>query len=130
MPAYAHALAHFPGLDAISQGVDYAGDFMTGDARILDTRPTPFFREKIAVTNPAGFDAKPNLARTWLGDLPLHDLKRPARFWDLCCFHGRHARLDAGLCEELRTNGHIQASADFRRMVNGLAEDRRPDSTL
>jgi hypothetical protein len=70
VPSDSHALAGFPVSDVGSDGVDAAGDFVSGDAWILDARPMAFLYERVAVADAAGFDFNSDLiagrVRGWL----------------------------------------------------------------
>jgi len=53
VPADTDALSQLPRRDARAQLIDYAGDFVPGNARILNARQGAIFREHVAMTNAA-----------------------------------------------------------------------------
>src|ERR1019366_5169784 len=61
MPTNADALAGLPVGDVSAHGIDTAGDFVSGNARILNAGPVAFFHERIAVADATGFDFDPDL---------------------------------------------------------------------
>ena len=75
MPAQAHALAGFEERHVGADGIDDAGDFMAGNARILDAGPMTQLGKRIAVANAAGLDANANLAGAGLGKLLLDEFE-------------------------------------------------------
>ena len=95
-PADADALPGAPADDARADGVDHAGDLVPRDAREGKVGPLPFDGETVAMANPAGFDADPDLARRGLGHFPFDQLERPARPCNLRRTHLRHYPLPIG----------------------------------
>jgi hypothetical protein len=75
VPAYADALAFLPGGDAGADFVDDAGNFVTGNAGILDSGPETFDGEGVAVTDAAGLDFDADLSGGGAGDFALDDLE-------------------------------------------------------
>ena len=90
MPTHSNALAGFPVRDVGADRVDAAGDFVSGDARILDAGPMAFFHQRIAVTDAAGFDLNAHLVAGGFGDGSLYQFEIAARLCYLDCFHTGH----------------------------------------
>jgi hypothetical protein len=90
VPAYTDTLAGLPKSNVGADGVDASGNFVSGDARILDAWPHSFFHQHIAVADAAGLNLDANLITPWLGYGTLNDLKVSAGLADLNRFHGRH----------------------------------------
>jgi hypothetical protein len=91
MPTHANAPSLTPTLYTCSDVVDGAGDFVSGNARIRNARKQAFFGHHIAVANPTGLNANPDLSCTRLWDLPLDNLQFPPGFGDLNSLHLRHS---------------------------------------
>ena len=91
MPTHADALPRLPVGDVSAHSVDAAGDFVSGNARILQARPLAFFHNCIAVANAAGFDFDTDLVAARLGDISFDEFKIAARLADLHSFHARHS---------------------------------------
>jgi hypothetical protein len=87
VPAHADALAGFPVGHVGAHGINAAGDFVSGNARILDARPVAFLDECVAVANAAGFDFDPDLAASGLGNASLDEFEITAGLADLDSFH-------------------------------------------
>ncbi|HKT35973.1 MAG TPA: hypothetical protein VJR03_14190, partial [Nitrospira sp.] len=62
MPADADALTRFPLRDVGTDFVDAAGDFVSGDARVLKARPVSLFDEGVTVADAAGLDFDADMA--------------------------------------------------------------------
>jgi hypothetical protein len=90
VPAHAYALARFPVGYIGADGVDAAGDFVSGNAWILEAGPLSFLYERVAVADAAGFDFDPDLGAAWVGDVSLDEFEITAGLADLDCLHFRH----------------------------------------
>ena len=91
VPADSYALAFFPRGDAGAELVDDAGDFVAGDARVLDSGPLAFFGEDVAVADAAGLHLDEDMSGGGRGNLALDDLEFRSGAGDLCGFHSCHA---------------------------------------
>jgi hypothetical protein len=98
MPADSDALAFFPMGDARAGLVYNSGDFVAGDARVLDTGEDAFLGDHVAVTDAAGLNLDSDLACAGLGDVALDHFKITARLWDDDCFHFCHWIASLELC--------------------------------
>ena len=87
VPADADALAGLPVGDVSADGVDAAGDFVSGDAGILDAGPMAFFDQRIAMADAAGFDLNSDLVAAGFGDVSFDQFEIAAGFADLDSFH-------------------------------------------
>jgi hypothetical protein len=83
MPAETDALADFEDGNIGADGVQNAGNFMAGHARVLESRPHTFLGQRIAVTNAAGLHADANVAGAGIRKLLLDKLERSAGGGDL-----------------------------------------------
>jgi hypothetical protein len=63
VPPDADALAGFPVSNVGTDSVDAAGDFVSGNAWILDAGPIAFFYERVTVADAAGLDFNSYLRR-------------------------------------------------------------------
>src|SRR5258708_7708795 len=90
VPSDADALARFPVCYVGADGVDAAGDFVSGDAWVLGGGPIPFLHEGVAVADATGFDFDPDLVAGGFGDVSFDDFEITARLADLVGFHFRH----------------------------------------
>jgi hypothetical protein len=90
MPADAHSLAGLPSRDIRADGVNAAGDFVPGNARILNPRPMAFFYEGIAVTDTAGLDFDADLVAGGFGNGPFYEFEIAAGLGYLDYFHTGH----------------------------------------
>ena len=90
MPAHADALAGLPLRDSVADGIDAAGNFVSGNARVLDSGPVAFFYERVAVADAAGFNLDADLAASGLGNIAFDEFKISAGLADLDGFHARH----------------------------------------
>jgi hypothetical protein len=75
VPAYSDALALLPRGDTGAYFVDDAGDFVTGDAGILDSGPETLHREGVAVTDATGLDFDADLSGGGAGYFAVDDLE-------------------------------------------------------
>ncbi len=91
VPAYADALAGFPVGNVGADGIDAAGDFVSGNARILDAGPMAFFHERVAVADAAGFDFNAHLGAAGFGNISFDQFEIAAGLADLDGFHFRHS---------------------------------------
>src|SRR3989441_1021668 len=87
MPAHSHALALLPFGYTGAQLVDHPHDFVSRNTGVLNPRPSPFFDEHVAVTDPAGLYFDAHVSRAWLRHLSLDDLEISSWFANLYCLH-------------------------------------------
>jgi hypothetical protein len=92
-PADADALSDCPVGDAFAEGVDDAGDFVTGDARVDDSREKALLRNDVAMTDSAGCYFHADFARGRIGDGAVEQFDGTVRGGDLGYAHDFH---DAG----------------------------------
>jgi hypothetical protein len=90
VPTDSYALAGFPVADAGADGVDAAGNFVPGNAWVLQAGPMAFLYECVAVADAAGFDFNPDLVAGGFGDGSFDEFEITAGFADLDSFHLRH----------------------------------------
>jgi hypothetical protein len=91
VPPDSDALAGFPVGNVSADSVDAAGDFVSGNAWILEAGPMAFLYERVAVADAAGFDFNPDLGSAGLGDVPFDEFEITGRFADLDSLHSRHS---------------------------------------
>jgi hypothetical protein len=105
MPTDADTVPLVPVIHAGSDLVDCPGDFVSGYARIRDTRKQAFFRHDITVANPAGLNSNPDLPRARLWDLTLDNFQVSAGPGYLNDFHLRHSvsPVNPSSCNEVTT---------------------------
>jgi hypothetical protein len=75
IPTDAHALAHAPTRDPVSQCVDEADDFVPRNDGIRDAGPMPFYREGVAVTDAARLNADTHVSWPGRGHLARYEFK-------------------------------------------------------
>ena len=75
VPSDTDALSLLPSGNAGAQFIDDARDFVSRNARILNSRPPAFFRQHVTVANATGLHLDAHLRRARLRNLPLHDLE-------------------------------------------------------
>jgi len=90
MPADSDALARLPVGNVSTNGVDAAGNFVSGNAWILDAGPVALFYQGVAVTDAAGFDLNPDLVAGGVWDVSFDEFEVTAGFGNLNNFHFRH----------------------------------------
>jgi hypothetical protein len=90
VPSDAYALARLPVGNVSTNGVDAAGNFVSGNTWILDAGPMAFFYERIAVADAAGFDLNPDLVAGGVWDVSFDEFEVTAGFGNLNNFHFRH----------------------------------------
>ena len=90
VPTDARPLARRPSDDAGADRIDHPGRFMTGHARILNTRESSLFDEGIAVADAASLHLDPHRTGAWFRYLPFNDLQGPTRSSNLHNAHRRH----------------------------------------
>jgi hypothetical protein len=90
VPPNAHALARRESGDARANHIDHSGHLMARDPRVLNTRESPLFDERIAVADAARvyFDSYRPGDRLWY--LPFDDLKGTIGPRNLHNAHRRH----------------------------------------
>jgi hypothetical protein len=91
VPPDSDAPAGFPVGNVSTDRVDAAGDFVSGNAWILEAGPMAFLYERVAVADAAGFDFNPDLGAAGLGDVSFDEFEITARFADLDSLHFRHS---------------------------------------
>jgi hypothetical protein len=79
VPSQPDALARLEQRHTIAHRIDYACNFMARSARIHNPGKLPKLGKGIAVTNPAGLHADPDLSRPGIRKLFLNQLKGSAR---------------------------------------------------
>ena len=75
MPTDTDALTHRPARDTGTERVDDTGDFMTGNARILDARPQAFLGHGVAVADAAGLNLYPCRTGAGLRNIAFDNFK-------------------------------------------------------
>ena len=90
VPSDADALAGFPVGNFRADSVDAAGDFVSGNAWILEAGPMAFLNEDVAVADAAGFDFDPDLAAGGIGNVSFDEFEIAVGFADLDSLHSRH----------------------------------------
>jgi hypothetical protein len=90
VPSYSDALAGLPVRNVAADSVDAAGDFMSGNAWILDSGPIAFLYQLVTVADAAGFDFNADLVSARLGDVSFDEFEIASGFADLDNFHLRH----------------------------------------
>jgi len=90
VPSDSDALAGFPVGNVSTDGVDAAGDFVSGNAWILEAGPMAFLNEDVAVADAAGFDFDPDLAAGGIGNVSFDEFEIAVGFADLDSLHSRH----------------------------------------
>jgi len=92
MPADSDALSFLPRGNAVAYFIDDAGDFVAGNAWILNAGPLPFFREHVTVADTTGLNLNAHLSRSRVWNLTLDNLKICARVRNLRHLHWRYSR--------------------------------------
>jgi hypothetical protein len=90
VPSNSYALARLPVRYVGADGIDAAGDFVSGNAWILDAGPIAFLYERVAVADAAGFDFDPDLVAGGFGNVSFDEFEITAGLADLDSFHFRH----------------------------------------
>jgi len=90
VPSHSDALAGFPVGNVGADGVDAAGDFVSGNAWILDAWVMAFLYERVAVADAAGFDLDADLVSAGIGNVSFDEFEITAGFADLNSLHLRH----------------------------------------
>ena len=90
VPADADTLPLLPCGNTVAHFIDDACHFMSGNARILNSRPQAFFREHVTVANAAGLHLDPHLSCIRLRNLALDDLEICSGFGNLRHLHLCH----------------------------------------
>jgi hypothetical protein len=87
VPPDSDALAGLPVGDVSADSIEAAGDFVPGDAWILDAGPIAFLYERVAVADAAGFDFNADLVSAGLGNVSFDEFEIAAGLADLDSFH-------------------------------------------
>src|SRR5262249_12686487 len=87
MPSDTDTLPHFPRGNTCTQFVDYAGHFVSGNAGILNSRPTTFLSEHITVTDTTSLLLDEDVSRAGLRNVTLDNLEICSWLGNLCHFH-------------------------------------------
>jgi hypothetical protein len=90
MPADSNALALPPFLYARAEFIDYAGHFVSWDARIANAGEKAFLGDHIAMADSTGLHVNPHMARARLRNFSFHDFEIGPCLWHLHDFHFRH----------------------------------------
>ncbi len=110
MPADSDTLPFLPRRNTRTQFIDDADYLMSGNAWILNSRPSAFFGEHVTVANTTSLDFDPHLTWTGFRNFALDDAEVCASFRDLrylhrcycdCCRHKsllRHSLLSNHCC--------------------------------
>src|SRR5271155_470191 len=69
VPSDAYALAWLPIRDVSADSVDAAGNFVSGNARILEAGPDALLHEDVAMADAAGFDFDSDLGAAGFGNI-------------------------------------------------------------
>lgn len=93
VPTHSHARSRLPLGDLGADGIDHPGNLVARHARIGAPRPSSLFGQRVAVTQAAGLDFDPHLARTRLRNLALNKLQRTLWAGGFDCTHLRHGVL-------------------------------------
>jgi hypothetical protein len=91
MPADTDALSLLPRGDAWAHFIDYAGDFVSWNAGVLNAGPSAFFREHVAVADATSLHLDANLSSLGLRNLALDDFEISSRLGNRRRFHGRYS---------------------------------------
>ena len=87
VPADADALSLLPLGNTGAQFIDDARDFVSWNARILNSWPGAFFREHVTVANAAGLYLDAHFSCNRIRNLALDDFEIGSWLGDLGCFH-------------------------------------------
>ena len=90
VPSNADPLSLFPTSDPLAKFIDNTCDLVSGDARVLDTRPSALFRKCIAVANAAGLHANSDVAGRRVGNLSFDKFEIRSGSANLDSFHFGH----------------------------------------
>jgi hypothetical protein len=90
MPTDSHPIAGFPGLSALSDGVDHAHDFVAGRARVDDSREEAILGHRIAMTNAAGLNFHSDVSGGGLTDRLFNQFKVSTGAFYLDFLHERN----------------------------------------
>jgi hypothetical protein len=87
VPSDAYALAGLPVGNVGADGIDVAGDFVSGDSGILDAGPKAFFYEGIAMADAASFNFNSYLVASGIWNVSFDHFEIGARLGGLDGFH-------------------------------------------
>src|ERR1700730_19345821 len=88
MPADSDTLTFVPCSHTGANFINDARDFVTWNARKLDSRQHSFFYEHIAVADATGLDLNAHLSRSGLRNFALDNFELSPRLGNLCSLHG------------------------------------------
>src|SRR5262245_58437966 len=88
-PANTDPLSFLPLGNTAAYFIDDAGDFVSGNARILNVRPLPFFRVHVTVADTTGLYLDADLPSIGGGSLAFDDLEICSRMRNLRHLHRR-----------------------------------------
>ena len=97
MPTNSHALAGLPQGDVSANGIDAPGNLVARHSRVLNSRPQPFFHERVAVTDAAGFHLDAHLPASGLRSWALDDFETTSRLADLDGLHANPFLCDVNI---------------------------------
>ena len=108
VPAEADALAGLEERHVGADGVDDAGDFVAGDARVCDAGQEADLGERVAVADAAGLHADADVAGAGIGEFALNQFKGSARSGDLdgTARYRRHACFSLPMDESAQGKMH------------------------
>src|SRR5207245_2701341 len=75
MPAHTSALAGLPLRHIGSNSIYPPSNFVSGHARVLQSRPVSLFYQPVAVANAAGLDLNSHLSPAWVGNRALDEFE-------------------------------------------------------
>src|ERR1700730_14100989 len=90
MPSNADPLAFLPDSHARTKFIDNTSDFVSGDARVLDPRPTALFRKRVAVADSASLHANSDVTGGRVRNFSFNELEVRSGGTNLDCFHFGH----------------------------------------
>ncbi len=124
-PSDTDALADLPGADFLAEGVDAAGNLVTGNSWVGDPRKDVLHGCDIAMADTRSFDSNPNLPWTRLGDRTGHQIEFPRgrHFYGLVgCCHGDLKILALGRRERSVPNSTRVGEDEIAEKIGGRLE--------
>src|SRR4029450_3016621 len=95
MPTTSDPLAVGPAYDACADRINYSGDLMSRNSRVLNTRIGALFGKRVAVTDATRLDLDAHLPCGRLRDFALDQFKGAIGLGNLHNSHLRHIFLDS-----------------------------------
>src|SRR5215472_8245853 len=115
VPAYANALSLLPLRYTGAHLIDDAGNFMTWNAGILNSRPGTFFHKQVTVADAAGLHLDAHLSRSRLRNLAVHNLEIASRLRNLRRLHWCYP--DSGGCHKSSYRSQASFKSAYRWQV-------------